>query len=463
MALTNEDKLYRFLRENNVSNLDEIYVGLNKEVSKTEILQHITTGTRKGYIHVEEGETTKEDKFTLKFVLDKVRVVDSDGYWNYSDLKRVSHQALSSDEIEYLPKRADQIIERSQGNVGSCTGAASSAMMDDIHMSLCPDDYITDEERAEARKNVKLENGGYYDKTWWKSISQAGIYWRSKKIYNIPGSGSYIDLCLKVLVNEGAGRDWQWIHRKDGAAQFTEPYPDECPKTGEKYFDTAESHKIDGFARCSTNLSMLNALQEHDGRGLLAAMRIAEGTLNKARGNGIWNSWDGKDIGGHAVLIKGRKRIGNKWGWLFYNWWVDSGYPREEWMSDDYWGRAKVDCFTALDSEESSFIREIVRQRIEIITNAPAKIYIDEKYHGNTTDNKISAQLQREKEYLLEARKSSNIFIKASKRVKITEDLMKVELFFEENPEPSSPSISNLRKRIKEMIERLKKRFYKIN
>lgn len=349
--------------------------------------------------------------------------------------------------------------------VHNCVGNASAALMDDIHSALCPEDNPTSEDKAELKRNVLYDSnnpgGAYYDILYWQSFSAGGIYYYFRKLDNFTQAGYYIDSALKHLVTDGAGRDRQWILFKDGVYAAKDPLPDVDPETGEKYFDTAAKHKIDGFARCSSNLSMINALLDHDNIGLLAAMEIAEVTFNNAKGNGIWQSWKGASLGGHAVLIKGRSKRGNTWGWDFYNSWVTEGYPRLEWMSDSYWQRARIDCFVALDSEEASFIRENIRQKVTFITNAPAQFYIDGVYHGDTTDNKLSAQLQKEKEYCIIAKKKSNLLNTVSKKVKVTPDVVEVQFFFKEDPITPPPQKPNVGEIIKKLLERLKNIFGK--
>lgn len=463
--LTNEQKFYRFLRENNGSTIREIYEGLDKEIPDYEILNYILGGRVSNYIQMKEGSTREEDRFFLKFVFNPVRRVESDGFYNYNDLRTTKTQMIGSDEIEIQPKRNEHIAERCQGNTPSCVGNASASLMDDIHSALCPEDNPTPEEKAEVKRNVLYDpnnpNGPYYDILFWQSFSAGGIYYHFRKLDNFTQAGYYIDSALKHLVSDGAGRDRQWILFKDGVYAAKDPLPDVDPQTGEKYFDTAATHKIDGFARCSNNMAMINALLDHDGIGLLAAMEIAEVTFNNAKGNGLWPSWKGNSIGGHAILIKGRGKRGNIWGWYFYNSWVTQGYPRLEWMSDEYWRRARIDCFVALDSEEASFIRDNIRQKVVILTNADAKIYIDGTYHGDTVDNKISAQLQKNKEYTLMAKKKSNILNTVSKKVKITEDVKEVQLFFGEDPEPPTPPKPNVSELIKKLLEKLKNIFGK--
>jgi len=463
--LTNKQKYYRFLRENNGSTLSEIYEGLNREVPEHEILNHIVGGKINDYIFIKERLTTKEDKFFIKFVFNPVRRVESDGFYNYEDLKTTKTQMIGSDEIEIQPKRDEYIVERCQGNTPSCVAQASAALMDDIHSVLCSEDNPTPEDKAELKRNVFYypddPNGPYYDILYWQSYSASGIYYHFRKLDNFTQAGYYIDYALKHLVTDGVGRDRQWIFFKDGVYAARDPLPDVDPRNGEKYFDTAPNHKIDGFARCSTNRSMINALLDHDGIGLLAAMEIAEVTFNNAKGSGLWPSWKGTSLGGHAILIKGRGKRGNVWGWYFYNSWTTMGYPRLEWMSDEYWRRARIDCFVALDSEEASFIRDNVRQKVIILTNADAKIYIDGTYHGDTVDNKISAQLQKNKEYTLMAKKKSNMLNTVSKKVKTTEDVKEVQLFFGEDPEPPTPQKPNISELIKKLLEKLKNIFGK--
>ncbi len=464
MKLKDEDKVYRALREKNGQTLEGLYDYLNKEVPKSDILFYLNNGRVKEYIHLREGPTTREDRFFLRFVFDKVRKVTSDGFFNYNDLRTQKTQLVGSDEIEIEPKRGENIVERDQGNVGSCVAQASASLMDDIHSALRPEDNPTDEDRKEVRRNVLYDpnnpNGPYYDILFWQSFSAGGIYYHFRKLDNFTQAGYYIDYALKHLVTDGVGRDRQWIYFRDGVYAAKDPLPDADPETGEKYFETAQNHKINGFARCSNNISMINALIDHDGIGLLAAMEIAEGTFNSAKGGGVWQSWKGSSIGGHAILIKGRGKRGSTWGWYFYNSWCLQGYPRLEWMSDSYWQRAKIDCFVALDSEESAFIRDNIRQKVTIITNAPAKVYIDNVYHGDTSDNKITAQLKKEGEYILKAVKKSNPVNSVFKTVKVTPQLVEVQLFFGDDPvtPPNKPNISEL---IKKFLEKLKKNFGK--
>lgn len=463
ISLSNEDKFYRLLRERNGLTVDEIYLGLNKEVEKTDIVHFISKGRINGYISIKEGLSTKDDRFFVKFIFGKVRRVESDGYYNYNDIRRIKTQLMGSDEVEIQPKRNEHIVERCQGNTQTCVANASASLMDDIHSALCPEDNPTQEEKAELKRDVLYDpnnpSGPYYDILFWQSFSAGGIYYHFRKLDNFTQAGYYIDYALKHLVTDGAGRDRQWILFKDGVYAAKDPLPDTDPETGEKYFETAKTHKINGFARCSTNMSMINALLDHDGIGLLAAMEIAEYTFNSAKGNGIWQTWKGSSLGGHAILIKGRGKRGNTWGWYFYNSWVTQGYPRLEWMSDEYWQRAKIDCFAVLDSEESAFIRENIRQKVIIVTNAPAKIYIDGTYHGDTTDNKISAQFQKGKEYTLQAKKKPYLTNTVTKKVKITPDVKEIELFFGEEPSvPQKPNISEL---IKKLLEKLKNIFGK--
>lgn len=343
--------------------------------------------------------------------------------------------------------------------VHNCVGAASSAMMDDIHMSLCEEDWPTEADKAEYKHDVDFYQDkpgvAYYDHMWFQSFSLAGIYWRSKQIFNVPGQGSYIDYALETIRREGAGRDRQWIHMKDGMHAFREPYPDKCPETGETYSETAVKHKIDGYARCSTASSMIQALKDHNGVGLLAAMEIAEGTFNSAYGSGIWQTWKGASMGGHAILIKGRKKRGSVWGWVFYNSWCDQGYPREEWMSDAYWNKAKIDCFVALDSEESSFARKEVYQHVSVKTNKSAKIYIEGKYWGDTVDNKIGAEVTIGKHKF----KAESLETKQTKEleVDVTKETKEINLFFEDSePDPVKPvDFAEIIKALKEFFKKL--------
>jgi len=461
MSLSVKTRIYIKLKSNPGLSVDDLYKSMDGQVPKDEILDIIDRES--DYIERKKDENDTE-RFYIKIVLDKVRRRPAGGFWEYDEIvaKRRTQTAVPSGEEEILPVRGSVIAERSQGNVGACVGSASATLMDDIHMSLCEEDWPTEEEKAEYKHNVDFyENKpgvAYYDNMWFQSFSLAGIYWRSKQIFNVPGQGSYIDYALETIRREGAGRDRQWIHMKDGMHAFREPYPDKCPETGEIYFETASKHKIDGYARCSTTSSMVQALKDHNGVGLLAAMEIAEGTFNSAHGNGIWQTWKGASLGGHAIVIKGRKKRGSVWGWIFYNSWCDQGYPREEWMSDAYWNKAKIDCFVALDSEEASFARKKVYQHVTLTTNKPSKAYIDGKYWGDTVDNKIGAEVTIGK-HKFKAECIENKTVKELE-VEVTKDTTEVNLFFEDSdPNPTKPiNIAELIKAFKEFLKKVFRR-----
>ena len=457
MSLSAKTRIYIKLKSNPGLSIDDLYRELGGQVPKEEILDILDSES--DYIELKKDQSGIE-RFYIKIILDKVRRRPASGFWEYGEIagKRKPQMTLPVDE-EFLPVRGDVIAERSQGRVGACTGAASSAMMDDIHMSLCEEDWPTEADKAEYKHDVDFYQDkpgvAYYDHMWFQSFSLAGIYWRSKQIFNVPGQGSYIDYALETIRREGAGRDRQWIHMKDGMHAFREPYPDKCPETGETYSETAVKHKIDGYARCSTASSMIQALKDHNGVGLLAAMEIAEGTFNSAYGSGIWQTWKGASMGGHAILIKGRKKRGSVWGWVFYNSWCDQGYPREEWMSDAYWNKAKIDCFVALDSEESSFARKEVYQHVSVKTNKSAKIYIEGKYWGDTVDNKIGAEVTIGKHKF----KAESLETKQTKEleVDVTKETKEINLFFEDSePDPVKPvDFAEIIKALKEFFKKL--------
>lgn len=459
MSLSAKKLIYVSLKENPGLSIEDLYKSLGGHVPKEEIADILDCES--DYIEC-RSDQNGVDRFYIKIVLDKVRRRPASGFWDYGNIsrKRKHQMALTTDYEEFLPVRGDVIAERSQGSVGACVGAASAALMDDIHMSICEKDWPTEEDKAEYRHNVDFYEDkpgfAYYDKMWFQSFSLAGVYWRSKQIFNVPGQGSYIEYALETIRREGIGRDRQWIHMKDGIHAFREPYPDKCPESGETYFETAAKHKIDGYARCSTTSSMIQALKDHNGVGLLAAMEIAEGTYNSARGSGIWQTWKGSSIGGHAILIKGRVKRGTVWGWVFYNSWCDQGYPREEWMSDAYWNKAKIDCFVALDSEEASFARKEVYNHITILVNKKSKIYIDDKFWGDTVDGKVGAEVITGK-HKFKAKSFEDGETKEVE-VEVTKDTKEISIIFEK-PSPNPVKPKDCSEFIKSIMDRIKKLF----
>jgi len=463
-------KVYACLKKTPGMTVSEIYEALNRKIPVCDI-ERILKEEREYIEERDIGDGKK--RYFIKIILGKVKRKSPVGYWNYEKILAAGNKKAMTDieEEEFLPRRGDVIIERSQGNTPTCVGNATASLMDDIHMALCPEDAPTEEDKKEYKHNVDFypDKPGlcYYDVLWPQSFSAAGIYWESKKLGNIMNvAGSDTDLALELLKKQGAGLDRQWILFKDGKYAFRDPYPDLDPKTGEKYYETAAKHKIDGYALCMTTRGMMQALKDHDGIGLLAGIEIAEYTFNSAKGNGIWKRWRGESIGAHAILIKGRKKVDGEWGWVFYNSWCDEGYPREEWMSDSYWNRAKIDCFVALDSYEAKIARKKLYQHVVIVSNKQAKIYIDGEYWGDAVKGEggeytVGAELllgeHKIKATTVDGLKSKEV------TVEVTKDTGRIEVFFEPDapsPKPNSvvidtaKIIEKLREIIKKIIHR---------
>ena len=459
LSLNYNQRVYKYLRSNNGSTIEEIYKGLGGSVPIGDIEHVVKVGVNDGFLRVES------DKVYLKQVFDTPRKIPESGFWIYEKVRREAQQVTREGElpVNYLNPVVDNTVHRGQGFAGTCVGQTGAEMLDILHQ-MTLDDKPTPGDWANVQRNVIYDdrnpNTTWYDILLPMSYSAADIYETSRNIGHVTyPSGSYIDYAMLAAKTEGCCRDWQWYCSKDGKTKFYEPYPDIDPETGETAAETKKKHKIGAFARVTSLEGIKRAVYEN---GCVVAAFLVYANYEGGKHDGVFPAPKGGEIGSHAVLIVGWK--GNTL--IVLNSWWDEKWPKLNYISETYYLRAKQGFFTPLEPNLVKFAKSLYRH-ITFYVNLEADLYIDGDKIGTTKDGKIGAELEVGKRYTVKARCVSTGEI-IETPFAVNEDTTQFRFVFYEKPDDGGDggddfdydSIANrLIKKFQDLMDKLRRIF----
>jgi len=239
--------------------------------------------------------------------------------------------------------------------VHNCVGQAVSEGADINYLQLTGD-LPTDADWAKVRFNVRLNPNDpnsttYYDVYLPKSMAAAFPYWRSRIRCNVTvPSGTYVSCAMPTWRDEGICLNDQWLLSKDGRTAWRDPYPDAHPVTGEKAYDFAKKHKIDGYASISTKAAMMDAISKYG--FVIGAIEVYENFTQIDPKTGIFPDPKGDAVGGHALCF-----VGYDANYLYcLHSWRDELPAKVGGISWSYFSMGGIEFFTALDASENKII-----------------------------------------------------------------------------------------------------------
>lgn len=385
--------IFRVMKENPTTTLFDLLYALQKDFALIEIAAEVEKLIEAGYI-----EWDAQGYVTLKIVLDPAKKSSDSGKWNYDAIPKVPLSAAAGEIPEiYVNPLAHFLPHRGQGHTPSCVGQSLAYGRDLDYMRLL--DYVpTDEDRAHVQFNVPfgdqdtpLQN--FYDVYYPWSFSAAWIYEMSRKHCGIQNpAGSYVSCAVESLYLQGACFNDQWYLLKNGREKFYDPYPSTCPVTHESAVVTAGKHKIDGYAKLTSETAVKQAILQHG--YAIASIEVFENYLD-CKDDGWFRSPTGWSVGGHALCLVGW----NKKGFICLHSWRDEGFPMFGGITYDYFRKYLLDCFTVLDQEEVALAKKVYRM-ILVEATIPSTIWIDGEVVGKSP---VAVELEIGKAYRVRA------------------------------------------------------------
>jgi hypothetical protein len=377
MTVEIRTRIFQTLKNQPKQTLLEILRGMQREFPPGDIIRVLEDLDRSRYL-----EITDDGVVTLRIVLDPARKSSDSGKWNYDTIPKVPLSAAAGEIPKvYVNPLAHLLPCRGQGATGSCVGQSVAYGRDLDYMRLL--DYIpSDEDMAHVQFNVPFGDQtetfpNYYDIYYPWSFSAAWIYEKSRKHCGIQNpAGSYVSCAVESLFLEGACFNDQWYVLKNGRARFYDPYPDTCPISKESAVKTAGQHKIDGYAKVTSETAVKQAILQHG--YVVASIELFENYLD-CKDDGWFRTPRGWSVGGHALCLVGW----NENGYICLHSWRDEGFPKFGGIKYDYFRQHLLDCFTVLDQEEVMLAKGVYRLLL-IEATTPSTIWVDGEVVGKS-------------------------------------------------------------------------------
>jgi PKD repeat protein len=279
---------------------------------------------------------------------------EGDYYWVHPRKIEVVSQYMGGN-VYNLEVEDDHTYVVESVAVHNCVGQATAYAADLNYIQLTGD-RPTAADWAKVKFNVRLDPNNpnsttYYDVLLPKTMAAAFPYWRSRIRCNVTvPSGSYVSCAMPTWRDEGICLNDQWLLSKDGRTAWRDPYPDAHPVTGEKAYDFAKKHKIDGYASVVTATGIREAIAKYG--FVVGAIVVYENFTQMDPNTGIFPDPKGATVGGHALCF-----IGYDANYLYcLHSWRDELPAKVGGISWSYFSIGGVEFFTALDASENKIV-----------------------------------------------------------------------------------------------------------
>lgn len=313
----------------------------------------------------------ENDHYFIQLVFAPFRNAKPIGNFSYSSI-------AEADQLPqfYMNTQLDNIVQRMQGQAGTCAGQSGAASRDLEYVMLTGELPTEADKRLVERDVDKGTHGSWYDILYPQSFSAAWLYYQARKEAGQPdddGGGAYIWAICKVLKEQGCCLESQWRTPKDGRTNWKTPWPGYDSYVNEKATTTAPKHTIDGYSAIITKNDLKLALIKH-GYALIG-IRVYDAIYNHMEDGEFIQA--GEAIGGHAVLAVGYDQtfvyVVNSW----------ENCPKIWKMTWTYYQDNIGEAFVILDDKETKIAKELY-SKINFTSTYPAEIKLGDKSLGIT-------------------------------------------------------------------------------
>jgi hypothetical protein len=388
------------------------------------------------------------------------------GFWNWDHIQKAVSGVTVTLPDKWRNPATQRVYWRDQAGQGYCVGFSCANCDDILYNMLHPEDAPTAADIAGIKRNIPIVLGPdntSYDIGPRQAGSGACAYHRSREYDPTIGpAGSYIDLVMKAWHEKGICRDWQWYTSKSGRSEWVLPYPDKDPETGETAQQTAEKHKIGGYAQVIDIESMKRAMYGTNGTNgcgcIECAIMVYENYMD-GQSDGEFPMPRGQDIGGHALCICGWDET----GFIIMHTWQGEGWPQFGKISYNYWKTAGIGAFTPLSPSLAKYAQANVYVKLVINTNLESDIYLGGNLAGTTAGNTLGLQLLQNTQYTIVA-KCKSTGESQQKVVDMLSTTVTISFQFSETPTPPTPPKpgNGISAKIAEALRKLREKFKKI-
>jgi hypothetical protein len=288
--------------------------------------------------------------------------------------------------VEYRNTDVKDLVQRIQGDRGTCVGQACANVKD---LTSIPFDRPDITDKESYRRDIKDPDGLIHDNLFYTSASAECTYQISRRLGNITApSGSYTYLGMKALTG-GACFEDEWPTSKTPYMTLPNPRPD----MKDAVTISMANHKIDGYATLYP-LTFENCKAAlHKYHTVAGSFDIYENYGSMMGGDGTFPEPKGEVIGGHALCLYGYDAdylyCVHTWG----DWCGRFGK-----ISRHYFDTCCNDIFCPIETAEMERLNQDYTE-LQLYSNTPANFYLIQdglhNYIGTYTKDKLVIHLKK--------------------------------------------------------------------